>query len=124
MFGGCNHEGRRLNDVWVLSTETWAWSRVPTMGAVPTARHSAAAVFHDGHLVLFGGSGAYASLNDVWMLETGVDMPAWRQLVTGGTGLSLRHSPGHCLHGQPAPSGLQCALEPRRKPGAGRTLVA
>lgn len=102
LFGGRNQEGRRLNDVWSLDTEAFAWGRVPTMGAVPPARHSAASAFHNGKLIIFGGSGTNTRLNDVWSLDVGVDTPAWKQVATGGAGLGLRHSAGHCLHGEHA----------------------
>ena len=100
MFGGRNQEGRRLNDVWALDLGTWVWSRMPTMGAVPAPRHSAAAVVHAGRFIIFGGSSASSRLNDVWILDLGAEMPAWKQIVTGSTGLGLRHSAGHCVHGQ------------------------
>ena len=101
LFGGRNQDGRRLCDVWALDIATWTWARVPTMGAVPSPRHSAAAVCHAGRLVVFGGSGVEARLNDVWTLQLGLDMPAWKQVATGSTGLGLRHSPAYCLHGEP-----------------------
>ena len=69
MFGGRTQEGRRLGDVWALSTSTWSWRHVPSIGSAPSPRWGAAAAMWGDSLVVFGGTGASALLNDVWLLD-------------------------------------------------------
>ena len=100
LFGGRNQEGRRLNDVWSLDTAAWAWERVPTIGAVPPQRSGAAAACHHGRLVIVGGRGNESALYDTWVLDLLSAQPAWKQVTTTGSRVSLRHFAAHCLHGE------------------------
>ena len=73
MFGGRTAEGRRLGDVWSLSTATWTWQHVPSIGSAPSPRWGAAAAIWDFSLVIFGGTGTTALLNDLWLLDISED---------------------------------------------------
>ena len=110
LYGGRNQEGRRLNDVWTLSTTAWAWERVPTIGAVPPQRSGAAAACHRGRLVIVGGSGNDSGLNDTWVLDLLSAQSAWKQANTTGSRVSLRHSAAHCLHGEFRSGGDFCVV--------------
>lgn len=54
VFGGRTAEKRRLNDVYLLDLDTWAWSKMAAEGAVPKPREEAAACFWAGHMLVFG----------------------------------------------------------------------
>jgi len=75
VIGGQDPEtGIAFNDVIVLDTDTWEWSRTYPEGGSPPLRHSHCAALHDDGrmIVVFGGAGMDGPLSDVWLFDTEV----------------------------------------------------
>jgi hypothetical protein len=87
-FGGTDDTmPTRRNDVWTLALSgTPAWSQLSPSGTPPAARmfHSAVYDAVNDRMVVFGGSGASGTLNDVWALSF-AGSPAWTELAPTGT---------------------------------------
>jgi len=71
VFGGTDGKSRRMDDLSILDTETWTWSR-PTLGGnapLPRAHHST--TFLGTSIFVFGGSAGYGKgcLSDFIRLE-------------------------------------------------------
>ena len=71
--------------VAAVGIQAQSWQQVRTSGDPPPARANAAAVYDPvGHrLVMFGGQGDDARLNDVWALDLRTDR--WQRIATVGT---------------------------------------
>ncbi len=94
VFGGRNHNGKNLNDVWVLvnadgSGATPQWVNLIPNGAAgsPPARSGHSSVYDatNNRLIIFGGcSGSCVpALNDVWVLSNANGLggtPVWTEL--------------------------------------------
>ncbi|HTC90666.1 MAG TPA: kelch repeat-containing protein [Bryobacteraceae bacterium] len=97
VFGGRNHGGKNLNDVWVLvnadgSGATPQWVNLIPNGAVgsPPARSGHSTVYDstNNRLIVFGGCGGSCvpALNDVWVLSNANGLggkPVWTELSAG-----------------------------------------
>lgn len=69
LFGG-NMNGALSNDLFVLDTNTWTWSLIPTSGDIPTPRerHTMSAV--GNRMFVFGGHDEKNDyLNDMYILD-------------------------------------------------------
>ena len=95
VFGGrSNACGTSSNAVWVLSNANGlggvpVWTQLAPVGAAPTPRanHAVAYDSTSNRMVLFGGTTATGSANDVWVLEKANGLggtPAWTQLSPTG----------------------------------------
>jgi hypothetical protein len=49
-----NADKKRLSDVAVLDLDSFTWWRPAVNGIAPSPREGAAAVYHAGHMVVFG----------------------------------------------------------------------
>jgi hypothetical protein len=49
-----NADKKRLSDVAVLDLDSFTWRRPAVNGTAPSPREGAAAVYHAGHMVVFG----------------------------------------------------------------------
>lgn len=49
-----NADKKRLADVAVLDLDSFTWKRPAVSGTAPSPREGAAAVYHAGHMVVFG----------------------------------------------------------------------
>lgn len=94
VFGGDNCCGQRYNDTWVLTHANGlggepAWLPLTPSGELPPARGSHSAVYDaaQNRLIVFGGAGAKADLNDVWVLagaNGAQGTPTWSRLTPVG----------------------------------------
>lgn len=103
VFGGAETDGDTttlLNDVWVLANANGLggdpdWEDItPVSGSIPSPRmmHSAVYDSTNNRMIVFGGSKASESLNDVWVLThaNGLDengqaaTPSWQPLSVSG----------------------------------------
>lgn len=99
VFGGetayFNFYNNPANDTWVLSNAngldgTPTWTQLSPTGSLPPARieHSAVYDSKSNRMIIFGGSGVFSNLNDVWVLTnangTG-GTTSWIQLSPTGT---------------------------------------
>jgi N-acetylneuraminic acid mutarotase len=55
MHGGMDINNEALNDMWIFSLETSAWSKVYQKGQIPAPRSGHSLVKHDNSIILFGG---------------------------------------------------------------------
>jgi hypothetical protein len=97
VFGGRNHSGKNLNDVWVLvnadgSGATPQWVNLIPNGAAgsPPARSGHSTVYDSSNnrLIIFGGCGGSCvpALNDAWVLSNANGLggtPVWTELSAG-----------------------------------------
>jgi hypothetical protein len=95
--GGASGEDFGLvNDVWSLSLNgAPAWSRLEVVGAAPTARSSARAIYDPAgdRMIVFGGRDAARVRDDVWALSLG-DAPSWTELTPAQPGPVARAAHG------------------------------
>jgi len=60
IFGGFNGRTKEhKNDLWMLDTGTWSWSKINTFGASPNPRRRQALIRVGERLFLFGGTSPY-----------------------------------------------------------------
>jgi len=86
MFGGIDGASAARNDAWALSLgATPAWTQFAPIGAPPSARFGAGALYDRPRqrLVLFAGGTGAPNQNDVWTLSLGAT-PAWTPLSPAG----------------------------------------
>ncbi len=114
VFGGRDHTGANLNDVWVLTNAnglggTGEWINLIPNGAAgsPPARSGHAMVYDatNNRLIVFGGCGGYCvpALNDVWVLSNANGLggtPVWTQLLPASapparTNMVAAYDPSH-----------------------------
>eukprot|EP00899_Mesostigma_viride_P008972 jgi/Mesvir1/18076/Mv09382-RA.2 len=89
LHGGFDGE-KLLADVHILDTATMTWSehRVPPVsGYPPSARKGHVAIMLERRLLMFGGTTAMNSLNDLWALKGlyGEEPLSWAKLQLSGT---------------------------------------
>ena len=73
---------KRLNDVWALDLNTLRWFKQNCSGAAPRPRDKAAAVFCQGHMVVFGGHTTGKRLNDLCVLDlTSFTWTSWTSVM-------------------------------------------
>ena len=56
MFGGCDHDNEKLNDLWVFNFESGSWNEIKTDQvnvAIPRSGHSVA--MYGDLMLIFGG---------------------------------------------------------------------
>lgn len=104
VFGGNNNACVPFNNgkVWVLTNAnglrgTPAWTSLSPIGPGPAGRIGSSSVYDSANnrMVVFGGSTAAGSVNDVWVLENANGLggpPAWTQLIPTGGSPSARSS--------------------------------
>ena len=59
VFGGFNDTEEHKDDLWLLDTESWAWTKVEPHGAGPNPRQGQALVKAGNRIFLFGGTSPY-----------------------------------------------------------------
>lgn len=71
VFGGTDGKSRRFNDLAILDTSLWQWSRPTLGGSAPLARSHHTTTFLGTSIFVFGGSAGYGkgSLSDFVRLE-------------------------------------------------------
>jgi N-acetylneuraminic acid mutarotase len=83
MFGGDN-QGGYLNDTWAYDPVGNTWSELKPAGTVPPARgqHSMVYDSSSGQVIMFGGSGHYGFLNDIWAYDPAANI--WTEVEPSG----------------------------------------
>ena len=78
IFGGSGNNGF-LNDTWAFGLETRVWTKLPTTGTPPSARHAFDGVYDPvgQQLVVYSGQGN-GLLNDTWTLN--LNTLQWRDV--------------------------------------------
>lgn len=76
---GTTQDGR-LNDVWVLDTNTMHWSEAVCTGNPPSSRSGHTATMWGEWLVIFGGWDGDRHLKDTHMLNIGAALPRFVRL--------------------------------------------
>jgi galactose oxidase-like protein len=92
LFGGGDGHTLFYNDVWRLSLAgPSTWTQLAPAGTPPDGRYLHTAVYDDRRhrMLIFGGVGASADLNDAWALSLDVS-PTWSLLSPAGTPPSPR----------------------------------
>jgi hypothetical protein len=88
VFGGAG-DGKLADDLWSLSLTPGgeAWAELAPTGSPPQARalHSAAVDAADGRMLVVGGRGSSANLNDTWTLDLTPGSETWAPLSPSGT---------------------------------------
>merc|ERR1719228_1068914 len=72
IFGGCNDDKTKRNDLWEYKFATGQWSQWFINGRKPVARSGHAAAVYDGKLWIFAGHEHYyrnTRLNDMWTIS-------------------------------------------------------
>ena len=69
LFGGKTSDGPSA-DIWSLDIASGEWTALTPSGAGPAARSSHDAVWNPAtrQMIVFGGKGSAAALNDMWVL--------------------------------------------------------
>ena len=94
-----------------LDVTTWAWHRPTTDGVPPSVRLGSSAAFMGGQMIIFGGYGAGARLNDLHTLD--LTSWQWQQPAFTGTAPSPRQSAAIALHGEcPSMTLLEQSIHP------------
>mmetsp|Transcript_33794 Transcript_33794/g.38422 ORF Transcript_33794/g.38422 Transcript_33794/m.38422 type:complete len:520 (+) Transcript_33794:41-1600(+) len=76
VFGGCDEDLTKLNDLWEFSLTNQQWTHIDAQGDVPKGRTGHSLVHHDTRLFLFGGLGGITQeMNDVQVFH--IDKSAW-----------------------------------------------
>jgi N-acetylneuraminic acid mutarotase len=88
MFGGCADAmdpSTYLNDTWVYDPAANTWTELHPTGDLPPARNGHMMVYEPDSMqvILFGGAGASASLNDTWAYDPAAN--TWTELQPGGS---------------------------------------
>lgn len=90
VFGGCDNEGCS-RDVYVLDTETFAWSAPDLAGDAPPPCRAHSATLVDGkRIFIFGGGAASEYYDTLWILDT--HLRRWSQVVVEGPRPSRRRA--------------------------------
>ncbi|MCC7509250.1 MAG: choice-of-anchor D domain-containing protein [Planctomycetes bacterium] len=84
VFGG-RRDGAKLNSVWVYERsggQTAGWRILSPAGALPPERQYSNAIYDatNQRMVIFGGAGTSATLDDTWSLSLVRGAEAWTQL--------------------------------------------
>lgn len=87
LFGGCTRHLCPAGDTWKYESGNWT-NLTATLSPAPAPRYGAVLVFDaaDGSLILFGGQGSSAMLNDTWAFTGGT----WTPLTAAGHAPSPR----------------------------------
>eukprot|EP00897_Mesotaenium_endlicherianum_P008169 jgi/Mesen1/7380/ME000382S06584 len=96
LFGGINDFGTRLNDTWTFRLDQLekmgkgispdglggaSWQQLEVAGAPAPRGAHAACIAGDEQVVMFGGIAQDGQrMGDTWLLDTGSDPPAWREI--------------------------------------------
>ncbi len=109
VFGGVTYgasncsSASTASDVWVLTNANGAdstapaWTQLTPAGTAPPVRANHTAVYDSGSntMIIFGGNGNGADLNDTWVLSNANGLggtPTWRQISFSGAVPAARHS--------------------------------
>jgi dynein heavy chain len=81
-YGGTGYSRRDLDDLHVLDTATWKWSKVATKGKPPEKRSSHQACACETNLYVFGGWSSSKQFDDMHVLDTLTSPPTWSRTNT------------------------------------------
>src|ERR1700709_1052392 len=78
VFGGGDGPAY-YNDVYVLDTVNFRWSKPKVNGVPPSKRRAHTACFYRNGIYVFGGGDGIRALNDIWRLDVAdVNKMSWK----------------------------------------------
>jgi N-acetylneuraminic acid mutarotase len=85
LFGGNAGTAPLINDTWAYDLTANTWTELKPSGTLPPARSGHSMVYDpsSGRLIMFGGSGDAALLNDTWAYDPTAN--TWNELKPSGT---------------------------------------
>lgn len=70
IYGGCNEDNDRLNDIWRLDLTKFDWEEIKIKDEVPTGRSGHSAVVYKDTMIVFGGlKDLIKETNDMYTLD-------------------------------------------------------
>ena len=79
-YGGAGYSRRDLDDLYVLDTINWVWSKVFPKGTGPERRSSHQACGVGSRVYIMGGCSSSGQYQDIYTLDTESDPPCWSQV--------------------------------------------
>lgn len=79
IYGGCNEENDRLNDIWRLNLHKYEWEQVQFKDEIPVGRSGHSCVVYHDTMIVFGGmKDLIKETNDMYTLD--LKSSTWTQI--------------------------------------------
>jgi N-acetylneuraminic acid mutarotase len=107
VFGGGDGPAY-YNDVYVLDTTNFRWSKPAVLGEPPSKRRAHTACLYRNGIYVFGGGDGVRALNDIWRLDVSdFSKLSWKMVSSSTT--ADAPAPRDAKHRKPKPRGYHTA---------------